>query len=48
MCWPIEIMPATLNIIEKARKYHFFPSQSTFTLRKNSTGSLRFLGGWSP
>jgi hypothetical protein len=28
---PIEIMPATLKIIEKARKYHFFPSQSTFT-----------------
>jgi hypothetical protein len=24
-------MPATLKIIEKARKYHFFPSQSTFT-----------------
>ena len=28
---PIEMMPATLKIIEKARKYHFFPSQSTFT-----------------
>ncbi len=30
-CTPIEMMPATLKIIEKARKYHFFPSQSTFT-----------------
>ena len=29
---PIEIMPATLKIKEKARKYHFFPSQSTLTL----------------
>jgi hypothetical protein len=27
----IEMMPAMLKIIEKARKYHFFPSQSTFT-----------------
>jgi hypothetical protein len=42
---PIEMMPATLKIKEKLRKYHFFPSQSTFTLRNNSTGSLRFLGG---
>jgi hypothetical protein len=24
-------MPATLKINEKPRKYHFFPSQSTFT-----------------
>jgi hypothetical protein len=30
-CQPIEMRPATLKIIEKARKYHFFPSQSTFT-----------------
>jgi hypothetical protein len=30
-------MPATLKIMEKARKYHFHPSQFTFTLRKNST-----------
>jgi hypothetical protein len=28
---PIEMMPATLKINEKPRKYHFFPSQSTFT-----------------
>ena len=41
---PMEIMPATLKIKEKARKYHFNLSQSTFTPRKNSTGSLRFLG----
>jgi hypothetical protein len=40
----MEIMPATLKIIEKARKYHFLPSQSTLTLRKNSTDSLPFLG----
>jgi hypothetical protein len=40
---PIETMPATLKIIEKARKYHFSLSQSTFTPRNNSTGSLRFL-----
>ena len=39
-CMPIEIMPATLKINEKPRKYHFFPSQSTFTLRNSSTGSL--------
>ncbi len=30
-------MPATLKIMEKARKYHFYPSQFTFTPRKNST-----------
>jgi hypothetical protein len=30
-CEAIETTPATLKIIEKARKYHFFPSQSTFT-----------------
>src|SRR5580658_8791911 len=36
-CMPMEITPATLKINEKHRKYHFFPSQSTFTLRKNST-----------
>src|SRR5580658_10066980 len=36
-CMPIEITPATLKINEKHRKYHFFPSQSTLTLRKNST-----------
>ena len=30
-CQAIEMMPATLKIIEKARKYHFFPNQSTFT-----------------
>src|ERR1035437_2843621 len=47
-CVPIETMPAKLKINEKPRKYHFFPSQSTFTLRNNSTGSLPFLGGWSP
>jgi hypothetical protein len=46
-CMPMEMMPATLKINEKARKYHFFPSQSTLTLRKNSTDSLPFLGGWN-
>jgi hypothetical protein len=46
-CMPIEMMPATLKINEKARKYHFSLSQSTFTPRNNSTASLRFLGGWS-
>jgi hypothetical protein len=40
---PIEMRPATLKIMEKARKYHFFPSQSIFTPRNSSTGSLRFL-----
>src|ERR1035437_3225323 len=39
-CVPIETMPAALKINEKPRKYHFFPSQSTLTLRNNSTGSL--------
>ena len=29
--------PATEKISEKPRKYHFFPSQSIFTSRKNST-----------
>jgi hypothetical protein len=38
----METMPDTLKIKEKARKYHFFPSQSTFTPRNNSTGSLPF------
>jgi hypothetical protein len=37
ICTPIEMRPATLKIIEKARKYHFNLSQSTFTPRKNST-----------
>ena len=47
-CMPMEMMPATLKINEKPRKYHFFPSQSTFTLRNNSTDSLRFLGRSKP
>jgi hypothetical protein len=29
---PMEMTPATLKINEKARKYHFFPSQSMLTL----------------
>jgi hypothetical protein len=33
-------IPATLKITEKPRKYHFNLSQSTFTLRNNSTGSF--------
>src|SRR5580692_6669704 len=37
MCIPIEMTPAMLKSNEKQRKYHFFPSQSTFTLRKSST-----------
>src|ERR1700677_3987417 len=40
----IEITPATLKINEKPRKYHLSFSQSTLTLRNNSTGSLPFLG----
>jgi hypothetical protein len=36
----MEIIPATLKIIEKRRKYHFNLSQSIFTPRNNSTGSL--------
>jgi hypothetical protein len=40
---PIFTKPATLKINEKPRKYHFSFSQSTFTPRNNSTGSLRFL-----
>jgi hypothetical protein len=32
ICQAIERMPATLKIMEKDRKYHFFPSQSTLTL----------------
>jgi hypothetical protein len=43
-CMPIEITPATLKSKEKARKYHFNLSQSTFTPRKNSTDSLPFPG----
>jgi hypothetical protein len=33
------IRPLMLKINEKPRKYHFSLSQSTFTLRNNSTGS---------
>ena len=33
----MENTPATLNISEKARKYHFLPRKSMFGLRKNST-----------
>jgi hypothetical protein len=33
----MEISPATLNISEKVRKYHFLPRKSIFVLRKNST-----------
>ena len=36
-CQAIEMRPATLKMREKARKYHFLPSQSMFTPRKNST-----------
>src|ERR1700758_1797218 len=36
-CQAIETTPATLKMREKARKYHFFPNQSMFTPRKNST-----------
>src|SRR5438874_96823 len=35
-------IPATVTTNENPRKYHFFPIQSTFTSRKNSTvSSLR-------
>ncbi len=33
----IDRTPATLKISEKARKYHFFPSQSTLMPRNSST-----------
>ena len=45
-CQPMEMMPATLKMREKARKYHFFPSQSMFTPRKNSTCFSAFLKAW--
>jgi len=35
--WPIEMIPATLKISEKVRKYHFFPRKSMFVFLKNST-----------
>src|SRR5271163_2350051 len=35
--------PATLKISEKARKYHFLPSQSILTPRNSSTNSAYLL-----